>query len=128
VGTAGVFGTKGRSYCDIRVRARHVAPGRHALRNEFAVGLRRRGVAVHINAFNFPGWGLCEKLACAVLAGMPVLAKPATATALVAHRLVQLFAPVLPPGVLQLLVGPAGALLVGRTDARPVTTLAQPWS
>jgi oxepin-CoA hydrolase/3-oxo-5,6-dehydrosuberyl-CoA semialdehyde dehydrogenase len=83
---------------------------------------------VHINAFNFPGWGLCEKLACAVLAGMPVLAKPATATALVAHRLVQLFAPVLPPGVLQLLVGPAGALLVGRTDARPVTTLAQPWS
>src|SRR6185369_10529420 len=72
---------------------------------------RRRGVAVHINAFNFPGWGLCEKLACALLAGMPVIAKPATATALVAHRLVQLFAPLLPPGALQLLVGPAGALL-----------------
>jgi oxepin-CoA hydrolase/3-oxo-5,6-dehydrosuberyl-CoA semialdehyde dehydrogenase len=71
----------------------------------------RRGVAVHINAFNFPGWGLCEKLACAVLAGMPVLAKPATATALVTHRLVELFAELLPPGVLQLLVGPAGALL-----------------
>jgi 3,4-dehydroadipyl-CoA semialdehyde dehydrogenase len=72
---------------------------------------RRRGVAVHINAFNFPGWGLCEKLACALLAGMPVIAKPATATALVAHRLTELFAPLLPPGALQLLVGPAGTLL-----------------
>jgi 3,4-dehydroadipyl-CoA semialdehyde dehydrogenase len=72
---------------------------------------RRRGVAVHINAFNFPGWGLCEKLAPALLAGMPVIAKPATATAHVAHRLVELFAPLLPAGALQLLVGPAGALL-----------------
>jgi oxepin-CoA hydrolase/3-oxo-5,6-dehydrosuberyl-CoA semialdehyde dehydrogenase len=72
---------------------------------------RRRGAAVHINAFNFPGWGLCEKLACALLAGMPVIAKPATATALVAHRLVELFARLLPPGALQLLVGPAGMLL-----------------
>ncbi|HMG56068.1 MAG TPA: aldehyde dehydrogenase family protein, partial [Kofleriaceae bacterium] len=72
---------------------------------------RRAGVAVHINAFNFPGWGLCEKLACALLAGMPVIAKPATATALVAHRMVELFAPLLPAGALQLLVGPAGALL-----------------
>jgi len=69
------------------------------------------GVAVHINAFNFPSWGLCEKLACALLAGMPVIAKPATATALVAHRLVELFAELLPAGALQLLVGPAGALL-----------------
>jgi oxepin-CoA hydrolase/3-oxo-5,6-dehydrosuberyl-CoA semialdehyde dehydrogenase len=75
------------------------------------VWARRRGVAVHINAFNFPGWGLCEKLGCALLAGMPVIAKPATATALVAHRLVERFAPLLPPGALQLLVGPAGALL-----------------
>src|SRR5262249_5508698 len=73
--------------------------------------LRRSGVAVHINAFNFPGWGLCEKLACALLAGMPVIAKPATATALVAHRLTELFAPLLPAGALQLLVGPAGSLL-----------------
>ena len=75
------------------------------------VWARRSGVAVHINAFNFRGWGLCEKLACALLAGMPVIAKPATATALVAHRLVELFAPLLPAGALQLLVGPAGGLL-----------------
>ncbi len=71
----------------------------------------RRGVAVHINAFNFPAWGTCEKLACALLAGMPVISKPATATALVAHRLAQLFEPLLPKGVLQMLIGPAGALL-----------------
>jgi oxepin-CoA hydrolase/3-oxo-5,6-dehydrosuberyl-CoA semialdehyde dehydrogenase len=75
------------------------------------VWARRQGVAIHINAFNFPGWGLCEKLAPALLAGMPVISKPATATALVAHRLVELFAPLLPAGALQLLVGPAGALL-----------------
>ncbi len=71
----------------------------------------RHGVAIHINAFNFPGWGLGEKLASALLAGMPVVAKPATATALVAHRMVELFAPLLPAGALSLLVGPAGKLL-----------------
>ena len=85
--------------------------GRTARMGGQHVWARRAGVAVHINAFNFPGWGLCEKLACALLAGMPVITKPATATALVAHRLVELFAPLLPAGALQLLVGPAGALL-----------------
>jgi len=85
--------------------------GRTARMGGQHVWASRRGVAVHINAFNFPSWGLCEKLACALLAGMPVITKPATATALVAHRLVELFAPLLPPGALQLLVGPAGTLL-----------------
>ena len=65
---------------------------------------RAHGVAVHINAFNFPAWGLAEKLACALLAGMPVITKPATATALVAHRIVELSSrpSVLPPGALSL--------------------------
>src|SRR5690606_19494363 len=85
--------------------------GRTARMGGQHVWARRRGVAVHINAFNSPAWGLCEKLACALLAGMPVIAKPATATALVAHRLAQLCEPLLPKGVLQLLVGPAGTLL-----------------
>ncbi len=85
--------------------------GRTARMGGQHVWARRRGVAVHINAFNFPAWGLCEKLACAVLAGMPVIAKPATATALVAHRLAQLFEPLAPKGVVQMLVGPAGNLL-----------------
>jgi len=71
----------------------------------------RPGVAVHINAFNFPAWGLAEKAACALLAGMPVLSKPATATALVTHRLMELFESVVPKGALSLLCGSAGDLL-----------------
>jgi oxepin-CoA hydrolase/3-oxo-5,6-dehydrosuberyl-CoA semialdehyde dehydrogenase len=73
----------------------------------------RRGVAVHVNAFNFPAWGLAEKAATALLAGMPVLSKPASATAMVAWRMMQLLvaAKVLPDGALSLLCGGAGALL-----------------
>src|SRR6185369_12499648 len=73
----------------------------------------RRGVAVHINAFNFPSWGLWEKAAVALIAGMPVLAKPASATALLAHEMVRdvIAANVLPTGALNLLVGGAGDLL-----------------
>lgn len=80
----------------------------------------RRGVAIHINAFNFPAWGLGEKAAVALLAGMPVLAKPATATALVTARIVELWASEaeLPAGVVSLLCGSAGDLLdhVGPQD------------
>src|SRR5438552_4213725 len=73
----------------------------------------RRGVAIHINAFNFPSWGLWEKAAVALVAGMPVLAKPASATALLAHAMVKdvIAANVLPEGALSLLCGNAGALL-----------------
>ncbi len=73
----------------------------------------RRGVAVHVNAFNFPAWGLGEKLACALLGGMPVVCKPATSTSLVAHRITELMVEsgALPEGAFQLLAGPAGNLL-----------------
>jgi len=73
----------------------------------------RAGVAVHVNAFNFPAWGTFEKAACALLAGMPVISKPATATALLAHRMVQLIvdAKLLPAGALQLVCGSLGDLL-----------------
>jgi oxepin-CoA hydrolase/3-oxo-5,6-dehydrosuberyl-CoA semialdehyde dehydrogenase len=73
----------------------------------------RRGVAVHINAFNFPAWGLAEKAAAALLAGMPVITKPATATALVAHRVMELFVEqeLLPSGVLSFVAGGVGDLL-----------------
>ncbi len=79
----------------------------------------RRGVAVHINAFNFPSWGLWEKAAVSLLAGVPVLAKPASATALLAHAMVRdvIAANVLPEGVLSLLVGGAGDLLDHLTAA-----------
>jgi oxepin-CoA hydrolase/3-oxo-5,6-dehydrosuberyl-CoA semialdehyde dehydrogenase len=79
--------------------------------------LPRRGVAVHVNAFNFPAWGLAEKAACAILAGMPVVAKPATSTALLAHRIVTLLveAGSMPAGALSLVTGPAGDLLTHLT-------------
>jgi len=71
------------------------------------------GVAVHINAFNFPCWGLLEKFAPAFLAGVPVIAKPATATAYVTEALVRMMheSGALPPGSLQLICGPTGDLL-----------------
>lgn len=71
------------------------------------------GVAVHINAFNFPAWGFAEKAACAILSGMPVLCKPATSTALVTWRMFQVLeeAKVMPEGVASLLCGSAGDLL-----------------
>jgi oxepin-CoA hydrolase/3-oxo-5,6-dehydrosuberyl-CoA semialdehyde dehydrogenase len=73
----------------------------------------RRGVALHINAFNFPAWGLAEKAAVALLAGMPVLTKPATSSAVVACRMVELAdeKQLLPEGALSLLVGGVGDLL-----------------
>lgn len=73
----------------------------------------RDGVAVCINAFNFPAWGFAEKAACALLAGVPVVVKPATATALVAHRCVEavIEAGILPDGALQLICGATGDLL-----------------
>jgi len=73
----------------------------------------RRGVAVHINAFNFPSWGLWEKAAVSLLAGVPVLAKPASATALLSHAMVRdvSAANVVPAGALNLLCGSAGDLL-----------------
>jgi oxepin-CoA hydrolase/3-oxo-5,6-dehydrosuberyl-CoA semialdehyde dehydrogenase len=80
--------------------------GRHAL-------VPRCGVAVAVNAFNFPAWGFAEKAACALLAGMPVVVKPATATALVAHWAIELVlaAGVLPEGALQMICGGTGDLL-----------------
>ena len=73
----------------------------------------RRGVAVHINAFNFPSWGLWEKAAVSLLAGVPVFAKPASSTALLAHEMVRdvVAAKALPEGALSLLVGGANDLL-----------------
>ncbi len=75
------------------------------------VWVPRRGVAVHVNAFNFPAWGFGEKAACALLAGMPIVVKPATSTALLAHRIAKLVAPLLPKGALTFVSGPPGDLL-----------------
>jgi len=71
------------------------------------------GAAVHINAFNFPAWGFGEKAAVAWLAGMPVVTKPATSTALVAHRVAQIVveSTALPEGAFTFLCGGIGDLL-----------------
>jgi len=71
-----------------------------------------QGVAVHINAFNFPVWGMLEKLAPTFLAGMPAIVKPASATAWLAEAAVRIMieANVLPKGALQLVTGSLGDL------------------
>ncbi|HVS78065.1 MAG TPA: phenylacetic acid degradation bifunctional protein PaaZ [Steroidobacteraceae bacterium] len=70
------------------------------------------GAAIHINAFNFPVWGMLEKLAPALLAGVPAIVKPATATSylteLVFRRIVE--SGLLPEGAVQLLCGGVGDL------------------
>jgi len=83
----------------------------------------RRGVAVHINAFNFPVWGLLEKFAPSFLAGMPCIVKPATATSYLAEKLVRLIdeSKLLPEGALQLVIGNTGDLL-DRLDGQDVVT------
>ncbi|HNG81102.1 MAG TPA: phenylacetic acid degradation bifunctional protein PaaZ, partial [Burkholderiaceae bacterium] len=83
----------------------------------------RGGLAVHINAFNFPIWGLLEKFAPSFLAGMPCIGKPATATSYLTEALVRLIdaSGILPAGALQLVIGGTGDLL-DRLDGRDVVT------
>lgn len=73
----------------------------------------RRGVCVHINAFNFPIWGMLEKFAPAFLAGMPCIVKPATATSYLTEAAVRVIndSGLLPEGALQLIIGGTGDLL-----------------
>ncbi|MEJ2375215.1 MAG: phenylacetic acid degradation bifunctional protein PaaZ [Pseudolabrys sp.] len=71
-----------------------------------------QGAAVHINAFNFPCWGTLEKLAPALLAGVPVVTKPATVTSYVTAAMVRMIveSQILPPGALQCIIGSTGDL------------------
>ncbi len=71
------------------------------------------GTAVHINAFNFPCWGMLEKLAPTFLAGMPAIVKPATVTSFLTERMVRAMieSGILPEGALQLICGGVGDLL-----------------
>ena len=87
--------------------------GRSARFHGQHVSVPRHGVAVHINAFNFPAWGFAEKAAVALLAGMPVLSKPATSSAMVAHRVMQVIVEkkLLPEGALSFLAGAARDLV-----------------
>ncbi|MEP6545972.1 MAG: phenylacetic acid degradation bifunctional protein PaaZ [Gammaproteobacteria bacterium] len=76
------------------------------------VYVSREGAAVQINAFNFPVWGMLEKLAPTLLAGMPAIVKPATATAYLTEAVVRriIESKILPEGALQLVCGSLGNL------------------
>ncbi|NWG71067.1 MAG: phenylacetic acid degradation bifunctional protein PaaZ [Parvularculaceae bacterium] len=71
-----------------------------------------KGVAVHINAFNFPVWGMLEKLAVSLIAGVPAIVKPATATAYLAEAAFRILIETgkVPAGALQLIIGATGDL------------------
>ena len=81
------------------------------------------GVAVHINAYNFPCWGMLEKMAPSLLAGMPVLIKPASQTAYLTELMVRTIieSGLLPEGALQLVCGSLGDLL-DHVDEQDVVT------
>jgi len=83
----------------------------------------RGGLAVHINAFNFPIWGMLEKFAPSFLAGMPCIIKPATATSYITEAAVRLMdeSGLLPTGSLQLIIGSTGDLL-DRLQGQDVVT------
>jgi oxepin-CoA hydrolase/3-oxo-5,6-dehydrosuberyl-CoA semialdehyde dehydrogenase len=73
----------------------------------------KEGVAIHINAFNFPVWGMLEKIAVNLLAGMPAVVKPATVTCFLTEAVVAeiIASKILPEGALQLVCGSAGNML-----------------
>ena len=83
----------------------------------------KEGVAVHINAFNFPVWGMLEKIAVNLLAGMPCVVKPATVTSYLTEAVVKeiIASKILPEGALQLLCGSAGDILDHVTSQDVVT-------
>jgi oxepin-CoA hydrolase / 3-oxo-5,6-dehydrosuberyl-CoA semialdehyde dehydrogenase len=83
----------------------------------------KEGVAIHINAFNFPVWGMLEKIAVNLLAGMPCIVKPATVTSYLTEAVVKeiIASKILPEGALQLICGSAGNLLDHVTSQDVVT-------
>ena len=89
----------------------------------------REGVALHINAFNFPVWGMLEKIAVNLLAGVPCIVKPATVTCYLTHAVVRemITSKILPEGSLQLICGSAKNILdhIGEQDVVTFTGSAE---
>jgi oxepin-CoA hydrolase/3-oxo-5,6-dehydrosuberyl-CoA semialdehyde dehydrogenase len=83
----------------------------------------KEGVAIHINAYNFPIWGMLEKVAVNWLAGMPAIVKPATVTSFLTQAMVEdiIASGIVPEGALQLICGSAGDLL-DHVDSQDVVT------
>lgn len=115
ISTLFVFSSKGRR----EMPNDHVyldGPPEYLSRNGTFVGQHictpKLGAAIHINAFNFPCWGMLEKLAPAWLAGVPAIVKPASSTAYLTELMVKrmLASGILPDGTLQLICGGVGDL------------------
>ncbi|HEV7370248.1 3,4-dehydroadipyl-CoA semialdehyde dehydrogenase [Arenibaculum sp.] len=115
IGTVGFFARAGQKLGDARLIADGglIRMGKDEAFQALHVMAPVRGAAIHINAFNFPAWGLWEKAAVSLLAGVPVVAKPATVTCWLAQRMVRdvIEAGILPDGALSILCGGAGDLL-----------------
>ncbi len=90
----------------VNLSKNHTFIGHHLL-------VPKEGVAVHINAYNFPVWGMLEKIAVNLLAGVPAIVKPATVTSYLTEAVVREIhaSQILPPGALQLICGSTGNLL-----------------
>jgi len=90
----------------VNLSKQHTFMGHHLL-------VPKEGVAVHINAFNFPVWGMLEKIAVNLLAGVPAIVKPATVTSFLTEAVVREIhaSGILPAGALQLICGSTGNLL-----------------
>ena len=132
VGTALVFASKGRRempdwhiYLDGEVE--QLSRNGTFLGQHICTPLQ--GVAVHINAFNFPVWGMLEKLAPTLLAGVPAIVKPATSSCYVTELAVEIMlsSGILPEGALQLVSGSLGDLLdrLGTQDVVSFTGSAE---
>ncbi|MCB1582320.1 MAG: phenylacetic acid degradation bifunctional protein PaaZ [Xanthomonadales bacterium] len=116
IGTLFVYSGKGRR----EMPDHHIlldGPPEHISKNGTFLGQHictsLQGVAVHINAFNFPCWGMLEKLAPTLLAGVPAIVKPASDTAYLTELMFKAMieSGLLPPGSVQLICGSTGNLL-----------------
>ena len=116
IGTLFVYASKGRR--DFPNETFHVdGPMESLSKGGTFVGrhvcVSLEGVAIHINAFNFPCWGMLEKLAPSLLAGVPAIVKPATLTSFLTEAMFRLMveSAIFPEGAIQLICGSAGDLL-----------------
>ncbi len=116
IGTMFVFASKGRrempdSHIYIDGEIEQLSKNGTFLGQHICTPLQ--GVAVHINAFNFPVWGMLEKLAPALLAGVPAIVKPATSTCYITELAVRIMldSGIFPAGSLQLVSGGLGDML-----------------
>lgn len=113
IGTLFAYASRGRKECaDTRwfLEGRSERLSRNDTFSGQHVCVPLEGVALHINAFNFPCWGMLEKLAPTILAGMPAIVKPATVSCYLAAKMVKAIdeSGILPRGALQIICGGIG--------------------